>query len=304
MKGELWKMLCPKDQTNTVDIKGVPNRVISIQKILPLNGLRVIDLGCKDGYNSFELADYGAEEVVGIEIRDRYLNRANIIKQENNYDKVSFVKYDVRFIDQAKLGKFDICLCSGLLYHMVNPFNLLKRIRNICNVLMLETHIAPSSILNILRTNKFYRQRLTIRKYEVILDGEIFSGRFKYLPRNIDREITSGSYFFNRTFWLDKRSLLKALSLAGFDIKAVYFNRTPKGYPNIKIRHGFSKSKIFIYAVVIEPKKIIPVQRSKIFCENKKIDLEIPSSFRGEITKAISMIKRRLLERIKSFNIC
>ena len=100
-------------------------RAVSIHKLVPLNGLRVIDLGSHQGHNTFDLADHGAKEVIGVEIRDHYLKVANTLKQKERYNNTFFVKHDVRFIDQANLGIFDMRLCSGLLYHMQNPFNLL-----------------------------------------------------------------------------------------------------------------------------------------------------------------------------------
>ncbi len=229
-------------------------RVSSIQKLIDLKGFKVIDLGSNEGHNSFDFADYGAYKVVGVEIRDRFLEKANSLKVESYNHNVSFLKKDVRFIDEANLGTFDLCLCSGLLYHMENPFNLLKRIRKICKILMLETNIAPSSILDYFRMGKFYRKSLTKKKFKLILDGEEFTGRFKFQPI-VDFKKTSGSFFTRKTFWLEKSSLLKALKLAGFDVKAIYYKQKPNNFPEIEIQHGLFKSKIFIYAETMDINK-------------------------------------------------
>ena len=43
-------------------------------------------------------------------------------------------------------------LCFGFLYHLENPFNVLKRLRNVTgDLLLLETHVAPRSFAGLLR---------------------------------------------------------------------------------------------------------------------------------------------------------
>jgi len=242
---------------------GRSTRALSIKRLYDLEGLRAIDLGSNEGYNSFDLLESGCREVFGIEVRDRYLEKANEEKLKLGYSNVSFIKADVGVIDELGLGKYDLCLCAGLLYHMQNPFNLLKRIRNICKVLALETHISPSWY-NYFKAGKKYRKNLTLRTYQVSLDDVSFSGRLNIFPHTQDMQKTSGSIVYHTTFWLDRNSLEKALYLAGFRIAALYYNKVPNGKPEIYIHHGYYRTKVFILAESNEQNKIIPVQESNI----------------------------------------
>jgi hypothetical protein len=228
---------------------------------MTLRGLTAIDLGSHEGYNSLDLFESGCASVVGIEIRDRYVEVAREEARKLGYTSVSFLKADVRTIDEQGLGRFDLCLCTGLLYHMQNPFNLLKRIRNICKVMALETHIAPS-FLNLFAAGNKYRCNLTWMRRTVTLDGRPFTGRLNVFPPSQDMQKTSGSVVSHSTFWLDQGSLLKALDLAGFRTKAVYFGVTPTGFPDILVDHGRSRTKVFVLAEVKDhdgpPEKVEP----------------------------------------------
>ena len=226
---------------------GRSTRALSIRKLLNLEGLTAIDLGSHEGYNAFDLIECGCKSVLGIEIRNQYLTIAEQEKKRLGYTNVNFLNVDVRKVDELNLGRFDLCLCSGILYHMQNPFNLLKRIKNICQFLALETHISlPLWLFPYI--GKKYRGNLTWRHHKASLDGIIFRGRFNIFPSFQDMKLTSGSIDSHRSFWLDKRSLHKALGLAGFKIRATYFGRSPENFPDIDIDHGIRRSKIFILA--------------------------------------------------------
>lgn len=242
---------------------GRSTRALSIKQLIPLEGVRALDLGSHEGYNSFDLYECRCREVVGVEIRDRFLRSAEETRRRLGYDRVRFVCADVREIDELGLGQFDLCLCLGLLYHMQNPYNLLKRIRNVCRILMLETHVSPPWHLYFL-ANRKYRRNLSFRTYTVILDGRPFSGRLNTFPPAQEMLKTSGSVTSPCTFWLDIESLKQALVLAGFRIVALYYRSMPQGFPPIYVHHGIRRTKVFVWAEVREPGRIVSVEPASI----------------------------------------
>jgi SAM-dependent methyltransferase len=237
---------------------GRSTRALSLKALMPLEGLRAVDLGCNAGYNVFDLLDLGCREALGLELRERYLEMAEAEKARLGATAATFRSADARYVDSLGIGKFDLCLCSGLLYHMQNPFNLLKRIRNICRVLALETHVAPPLWAYWLAGHK-YRCNLQLRKTTLTLDGEVFSGRENVFPVAQDMKATSGSVVSHRTFWLDVPSLKRALDLAGFELEAFYCGSTPAGKPPVLMDHGWRRLKVFVLARVREPERDIPV---------------------------------------------
>ncbi|MEO6846653.1 MAG: methyltransferase domain-containing protein [Chthoniobacterales bacterium] len=242
---------------------GRSTRALSITSLLDIKGFSTIDLGSKEGYNSFDIHECTNAPVLGIEIRDSFLEEANQEREKLGFQTVTFQKADVREIDELDLGHFDLCLCSGLLYHMQNPFNLLKRIRNICRYVALETHVAPSFI-NFPFTGKKYRENLQWRQRTVILDGVPFEGRLNIFPASRDMKATSGSVASHATFWLSYPALVRAFDLAGFDLEFSYFAENTEGKPKILIDHGIKRTKVFMIAKVREPETHISAGASRI----------------------------------------
>lgn len=242
---------------------GRSTRALSIQCLLDIRGMTAIDLGSKEGYNSFDLHECGATNVLGIEIRDNFLTQARNEGEALRYRKVEFRKADVRIIDELGLGKFDLCLCSGLLYHMQNPFNLLKRLRNICTHLAIETHVAPS-FFELPFVAPKYRCHLDLVPRRLELDGVAFRGRVNTFPAEQDMQATSGSVVSHSTFWLFHGELLRALDAAGFDVMASYHRKIPDGKPRILVDHGVRRSKVFLLAKNRTPGHFVPVADSRI----------------------------------------
>jgi len=117
-------------------------RALSAAKHSAISGKSVLGLGCKEGYNSLDFCELGATEVLGVEARESFVDEELKGKAGGAYPQVQFILDNARTIHEPGLGPFDICLCSGLLYHMQDPVDLLRRIGKISKHLILETHVA------------------------------------------------------------------------------------------------------------------------------------------------------------------
>lgn len=111
----------------------------------PLASLRVLDLGCGEGLYALEFGQAGAE-VVAIEGRDSNLARCEFARRALALPNVRFDKGDVREVSLKSHGRFDLILCSGILYHLDHPaaFELLKALRPMCDggALFVDTRVA------------------------------------------------------------------------------------------------------------------------------------------------------------------
>ncbi len=100
--------------------------ILSIKNIGNLSKLRVLDLGCLEGHYTAEIAKLGVKEVVGVDISNDHLKRARFLLNEfhkfNNAKLVKCAATDIKTI--RSLGKFDVVLCHGLLYHLKDPLLL------------------------------------------------------------------------------------------------------------------------------------------------------------------------------------
>ena len=207
-------MIDGQEQTDTT------HRVHIVDYFTPIEGQTFIDLGSGDACESRAIAHRGAKRAVAVEGKTSMFGLA---KEAQDYLKLpnhEVLQYDVRKIDTYGLEKFDVVTCFGMLYHMTNPFNVLKRIKNLTGgLLLLETHIAPRYLNGL---NEKILSNLSFDMDQVTLDGIPFEG--KLVPHFTDPKQHKGPLDGNWTFWLTLDALLKAVIRAGFAIQDFHYD--------------------------------------------------------------------------------
>jgi tRNA (mo5U34)-methyltransferase len=90
-----------------------------------------LDLACNEGWFSHRLLEWGAFRVVAVDVRERNLQRAAIMRDHFGIspDALELRHADVFEIAPAALGTFDVVLVLGLLYHVENPMGVLRLAR-------------------------------------------------------------------------------------------------------------------------------------------------------------------------------
>ena len=106
-----------------------------------LSGMRVLDIGCAEGYFSFEAEKRGAREVVAIDSFPDSVRRFNIVKAARQSNATAYL-CNVYELDAKKFGTFDLVLFYGVFYHLKHPQLALERIAEVCTGrLLFQTHI-------------------------------------------------------------------------------------------------------------------------------------------------------------------
>jgi tRNA (mo5U34)-methyltransferase len=125
-----------------------------------LTGMKVLDIGAWDGYFSFVCEKRGAKEVVAFDSEQHSWNPEGIIVQGKKisqkgmavfHEAKEYLKSNVIArigeLDQLlefKDGNFDLVLCLGILYHVKDPYKLIRDLYEITGKkLILETFIDP-----------------------------------------------------------------------------------------------------------------------------------------------------------------
>lgn len=107
--------------------------------------VRVLDIGCHEGWFATQLAARGAGEVVAIEPALDRLSRARGIVEASGLN-VQLSDRSLFDLERDKEGPFDIVLFLGLLYHLDNPVQALARVfeltRDLC---VIETQVARAA---------------------------------------------------------------------------------------------------------------------------------------------------------------
>jgi tRNA (mo5U34)-methyltransferase len=112
-----------------------------------LDGLRVLDIGARDGFFSFECERRGAAEVVAIDSMPPTLTGFPIAKELVG-SAVEFTQRNVYELSPDDLGTFDLILFLGVLYHLRDPMLALDRIWSVSRgKLIVETQMIDDAVL-------------------------------------------------------------------------------------------------------------------------------------------------------------
>jgi tRNA (mo5U34)-methyltransferase len=95
------------------------------------SGLRILDLGARDGFFSIMLEQRGAKEVIALDHVPQENTGFPVLK-EIFKSNVKYFNDNVYNLSRENYGEFDIVLCLGLLYHLRDPLLALDKIREVC----------------------------------------------------------------------------------------------------------------------------------------------------------------------------
>ena len=105
------------------------------------NARRILELGSLEGGHTIGLARRpGVEHVLGVEGRAANLARARVVREILQISNVDFVQANLETVDLAQFGRFDAIYCSGLLYHLPEPWRLIAQLRSIAEGIFIWTH--------------------------------------------------------------------------------------------------------------------------------------------------------------------
>ena len=92
-----------------------------------LNGKRVADVGCNNGYYMFRMLSQRPEKIVGFDPSPLFLTQFDFI---NHFVK-SDIRYELLGIEHMAFyeEKFDTVFCLGVLYHRSDPVSALKSLK-------------------------------------------------------------------------------------------------------------------------------------------------------------------------------
>ncbi len=99
-----------------------------------LAGSRVLDVGCSDGYYSFECERRGARHVLAIDDMSSLMTPGTngfTIAHRILGSRVELEPLSLFDLDPAAVGRFDVVLFLNVLYHLPHPFLGLEKIARV-----------------------------------------------------------------------------------------------------------------------------------------------------------------------------
>jgi SAM-dependent methyltransferase len=103
----------------------------------------ILELGSLEGAHTFLLAERpGVRRVVALEGREANLRKARFLLELLQVRNVEFAQENLEHAKLAELGKFDAVFCSGLLYHLPEPWKLIEQLPAVAPALFIWTQYA------------------------------------------------------------------------------------------------------------------------------------------------------------------
>ncbi len=179
-----------------LDEIGLPSRA---------DGLKVLDVGCSDGYFSFEMEKRGASVVAMDFVPENYTG-FSVAKKALGSD-VRYVMDNVYNLNPHTHGTFDIVLLMGVLYHLRKPLEALDAVRSVLS-----------------EDGKLFLATLLIDEFVVLPNGrtttlEALNPELSGIPlwQSYPRDSLNGD--FTNCFAPNRRALEVALEEAGFSVE-------------------------------------------------------------------------------------
>jgi tRNA (mo5U34)-methyltransferase len=138
-------------RTKTVSLAGEPldhpaRSWQTIARVLPdsLAGRSLLDVGCNGGFYMVEAKRRGAGRVLGVDAARHHVNQALFVGRALGLD-FEVRRLSVYDLDPRDVGRFDVTLALGLVYHCKHPVLALERLFEVTKeTLVLESAIVPA----------------------------------------------------------------------------------------------------------------------------------------------------------------
>jgi hypothetical protein len=188
-----------------------------------VQGARVLELGPLEAGHTYMLHKMGAESILAIEANTRAYIKCLIIKELLQLKRAEFLLGDfVAYLAQNN-KPFDLCIASGVLYHMKQPAELLYLLAQITDKIMLWTHYYNPD-------NAQFNPHLFEAK--ITADYRGFKHnlyRQNYRTENLTSKIFCGG-MQNFSCWMTREDILRGLDYYGF--KRVQINFETIDHPH------------------------------------------------------------------------
>jgi Methyltransferase domain len=111
-------------------------------------GKQVLELGPLEGGHTYMLEQAGAASITAIESNTRAYLKCLVVKEVLQLKQAQFLCGDFIEFLKANTARFDLCIASGVLYHMPNPVELIALAAKVTNQMMIWTHYYDETILS------------------------------------------------------------------------------------------------------------------------------------------------------------
>lgn len=191
-----------------------------IERLAGIQDFSVLELGPLEAGHTYMLEKRGAGQVLAIEANKKAFLKCLVIKEVLKLKRAEFYLGDfVEFLRSTE-KKFDLCVASGVLYHMRNPFEFLSLLSKVSDKLFVWTHYYDQNLIG--------NRPEIASKFSQQLESE-FEGvkhklyRYEYGSAALgSQSFCGGSAAFS--YWLERNQILEYLKRLGFEEIEIAFD--------------------------------------------------------------------------------
>jgi hypothetical protein len=169
----------------------------------------VLELGPLEAGHTYMLEKMGAKTILAIEANTRAYLKCLVIKEVLNLQRSKFLLGDFTAYLQQTSETFDVCVASGVLYHMKQPAELIHLISKVSKKIMLWTHYYnPDNI------------HLNPHQFDEVTEEEYAEFKHTLHRQNYhaaglaSKTFCGGMQHFSR--WMSRQDILRCLEHFGF----------------------------------------------------------------------------------------
>lgn len=203
----------------------------AIKELGGIQNKSVLELGPLEGGHAYMLQNHGAASVTSIEANPRAFLKCLIIKQMLKLERVEFLCGDFMEYLRANHKSFDLCLASGVLYHMSSPIELISLIAKSASKMVLWTHYYDPEIC---MKSAFLKKRFSKTTTDTFQSFEHTLYQYSYGSARTWNKFCGGPEAITR--WLSRQDILDACRHFGFtDVQIAHENRDNPNGPSFTI---------------------------------------------------------------------
>lgn len=172
---------------------------------------QILELGPLEGGHTYMMHQRNAAKITAIDANTRSYLKCLCVKEIFNLNRARFLLGDFNEYLDLCTDRFDIVVASGVLYHMMEPVKLIKKMSQVSDKVFIWTHYYDGPIIKSKRSldNKFGAE------FTIEDNGNVYN-----VTEHIYGDSLGWSGFCGgpnvKAIWLDKASLIKCLSDHGF----------------------------------------------------------------------------------------
>jgi hypothetical protein len=194
-------------------------RIHSLNNKVPLSGKKILELGPLEAGHTYMMHEMGAEEITAIEANNRALLKCLIVKEIYKLNRAQFLFGDVINYLKDCTEKFDICVASGILYHMTEPAMFLELCSRVSDKLFIWSHYADAEVI---KTHPVLSEKIKSTEEQVYKGMKYTEYQYEYATALGWAGFCGGADSNCR--WLTKETILEILKMNGFKNIHVFFD--------------------------------------------------------------------------------